>query len=163
MKVGIISDIHDNLDNLRKALKMLQQTDVLICCGDLCSPFIVDELGKGYTRGNIHIVFGNNDGDHFRITTKAIGYEHIHLHGEFCELELDGKHFAINHFDNIGRALAKSDVYAVVCFGHNHQFEISLDSQTLVINPGEIFGGLTGKATYVIYDTKKHEAAHFFI
>ncbi|MFQ5649427.1 MAG: YfcE family phosphodiesterase [bacterium] len=158
MKIGILSDIHDHISNLRSALKRLQSAQVLICCGDLCSPFIVDELGKGFTSGDIHVVFGNNDGDPFRITTKAAGYDHLTLHGEFCELKLDSKRLAINHFDAIGRALAKSAAYDVVCFGHNHQVEISRQGSTLVINPGEIMGGLTGKTTFVIYDTVSHKA-----
>lgn len=161
MQIGIISDIHDHIINLRKALHMLQRADALICCGDLCSPFIVDELAKGFPAKDVHIIFGNNDGDAYRITTKAAGYQHLKLYGEFCELELGGKRIAVNHFDNISRALAKSDAYDVVCFGHNHQFEISQEGNTLLINPGEIFGGLTGSATFSIYDTDIHEASHY--
>ncbi len=157
MQVAIISDIHDHMANLRKALAKLHNTDLLVCCGDLCSPFIIKELGKRYSK-DIHIVFGNNDADLFRITTNALNYPNIQLHGEFLELEIDGKKFAINHFDNIGRALAFGDKYDVVCFGHNHQFELSTNKQTLIINPGEIMGELTGQATCVIYNTASHQA-----
>ena len=41
MQVGIIADIHDHISNLGKALRALDCVDVLVCCGDLCSPFIV--------------------------------------------------------------------------------------------------------------------------
>jgi len=162
MQIAIISDIHDHLDNLRKALKMLQNAEALICCGDLCSPFVVDELGHGFSNP-IHAVFGNNDGDHFRITKKSIAYDHMTLHGEFGELELGGRKIALNHFDNIGRALAKSETYDVVCFGHNHQFEISQIGKTLIINPGEIFGNLNGQSTFVIYDTTEHGATRYIV
>ncbi len=158
MLVGIISDIHDNITNIRAAARLLRSAEVIICCGDLCSPFIVDELGKGFAGKDIHVVFGNNDADLFRITLKAGGYGQMALHGEFCELELDGKRFAVNHFDNIARALAKSDAYDVVCFGHNHQVELSQAGATRLINPGEVFGGLTGKATVVLYDTATDDA-----
>jgi hypothetical protein len=157
LKIAIISDIHDHLQNLNKALNLLQDADFLICCGDLCSPFVVDALGKNFHK-ETHIVFGNNDGDLFRITAKAAGYKNIRLHGEFCELTLNGKRFAVNHYDNIGRALAKSEVYNVVCFGHNHQKEISREGNTLIINPGEIMGGLSGESTFAMYDSVKHEA-----
>lgn len=161
MQVAIISDIHDHIANLRTALKMTREADVLICCGDLCSPFIVKELGEGFPKKDIHIVFGNNDGDLFRITNKANEYPNIKLHGEFVELDLSGRKFGISHFDNIGRAMAESKVYDVVCFGHNHQFELSKNDDTLIINPGEIMGGLTGNATFVIYDTGKHKASRY--
>ncbi|MFQ5741287.1 MAG: metallophosphoesterase family protein [Acidobacteriota bacterium] len=160
MQVGIISDIHDNIWKLELALRSLQAVDVLVCCGDLCSPFIVDQLARGFSRGPIHVVFGNNDGDRFRISLRAAHYKHFHLHGEFVELSLDGCRFAINHFDNIGRALAKSDAYDVVCYGHNHQFELEREGQTLKINPGEIMGGLSSGqlSTFVVYDTESGEA-----
>ena len=48
MKIGILSDIHDNIWNLRAALEGLGEADALICCGDLCSPFVVGLLGEGF-------------------------------------------------------------------------------------------------------------------
>ena len=60
MKIAIISDIHDHRVMLKKALSQLQDTEAMICCGDLCSPFIMKQLGEEYHHP-IHIVFGNND------------------------------------------------------------------------------------------------------
>ncbi len=159
MKLAILSDIHDHLANLRLALVHAQEAEALLCCGDLCSPFIIKELGERFTRGEIHVVFGNNDADLFRITAKAAEYGHLHLHGEFAELELGGQRFALNHFDNLGRALAQGGRYDIVCFGHNHRYEVSQVGPTLLINPGEIMGELTGQATFVLYDTETREAA----
>jgi hypothetical protein len=82
-----------------------------------------------------------------------VKFPHIQLHGEYAELDLDGRSFSVNHFDTIGRAIAKGERYDVVCFGHNHRFEITQLGRTLVINPGEIFGGLSGHSTFAIYDT----------
>src|SRR3954454_22631813 len=124
MRLALISDIHDNLWKLEPVLQYLKQCDVMICCGDLCSPFVIDELGGGFGR-EIHVVFGNNDADLFRITAKSKRYPNIRLHGEFCEIELAGKQVAVNHFDYIARPLAKSGIYDIVCFGHNHEFEVT--------------------------------------
>ena len=157
MKIAIISDIHDHIGPLRKALGQLGDSDALICCGDLCSPFIIDELGKGFAR-QTHIVFGNNDADLFRITRKAMAFDQITLHGEYVELEFDGRRFAVNHVDNLGRALATAPEFDVVCFGHNHRFEISEQGGTTLINPGEIMGGLTGCSTVATYDTASGQA-----
>ena len=156
MRIAIISDIHDNIPKLRAALASMSDIDALICCGDLCSPFIIKELGLGF-EGAIHIVFGNNDGDRYRIAEGARKYPQIKIYGEYIELKFDGKKVAINHFDNMGRAMTGSN-YDVVCFGHNHQFEITQLDDTLIINPGEIYGLLTGASTYVVYDTQTGEA-----
>src|SRR5438128_2542997 len=44
MLIAILSDIHDNLPKLRAAIDHIQRVDALLCLGDLCSPFILDEL-----------------------------------------------------------------------------------------------------------------------
>jgi putative phosphoesterase len=154
MKVAIISDIHDNLPKLRAALAQCQDAGALICCGDLCSPFVAKELGQGF-KGPVHIVFGNNDGDRWRIAMNGAKFPNLQFHGEYAELELGGKTFSVNHFDAIARAIAKGGAYDVVCFWHNHKFEITQQGRTLLINPGEVFGGLTGSSSYVVYETEK--------
>lgn len=160
MKIAVISDIHDHRRKLQRALSRVQEAEALICCGDLCSPFIMRDLGSGFS-GAIHIVFGNNDGDLFRLTRAADEFEHVHLHGEVAELLLGGKRFAVTHFDTIGRMLAASDVFDVVCYGHNHQYEVGYEGKTLKINPGEIMGELSGSSTFVIYDTGSGEVTRF--
>ena len=158
MRIAIISDIHDHLLNLTVAMDAIAGSDALICCGDLCSPFVIDELAR-FER-EIHIVFGNNDADLFRITAKAAKLPNLHIHGEFFEATLGSKRVAANHFDYIARPLAKSGGFDVVCFGHNHEFEISRNGACLLINPGPIMGAkFTGgkrqdvTPTFVIYDT----------
>jgi putative phosphoesterase len=154
MKIAILSDIHDQIPKLRSALALVRDhnAEVVICCGDLCSPFVAKELGQGFP-GPIHVVFGNNDGDRFRIAANGSKFPNLNFHGEYVDLELGGRTFSVNHFDNIGRAIARGQRHDVVCFGHNHRFEVSQEGRTLVINPGEIYGGLTGQSTFVVYDT----------
>jgi len=152
MHIAILSDIHDHITNLTSALSKLGKADALICCGDLCSPFIVVELGQQFLKP-IHIVFGNNDGDLFRITQQATRFSQITLHGEFADLTLGGKRIGVTHFPNIAGAIALSNRYDLVCYGHNHILDIANEGSTSLVNPGEVFGGLTGKATFVIYNT----------
>jgi putative phosphoesterase len=161
MRLAIISDIHDNLWNLATAMKVIRSADVLLCCGDLCSPFVIDELAK--FPGQVHIVFGNNDADLYRITSKAFKKPNCQVHGELFEEAFDGHRLVMNHFDYIARPMAKSGEYDIVCFGHNHDFEISRSGPTLLINPGPIMGARfsTGQwedvaATFVIYDSTAH-------
>lgn len=157
MQIAVISDIHDNLWNLAAALEEIAAADVLICCGDLCSPFVIDQLAK--FAGPIHIVFGNNDADLFRITSKSASKSNINVHGELFRAEFDGRRFAVNHFDYIARPMAKSGDFDVVCFGHNHEFELSTEGACQLVNPGPIMGAKFSNgwedvpATYVVYDT----------
>ncbi len=158
MKIAILSDIHDHVWTLKAALRAVQDTDILICCGDLCSPFIIPIMAENYSRP-IHLVFGNNDGDLFRITKNASRYPHVHIEGEYFEGILGGKKFALNHYDNIAGNLARSGNFQVVCFGHNHRFEINRYGNSLAINPGTLLGYSPLDAcdvppTFVIYNSE---------
>jgi putative phosphoesterase len=168
MRIAILSDIHDHLWNLAAAIRFVQDADVLLCCGDLCSPFVIGELAK--FPGEIHIVFGNNDADLFRITAKATTLPRLHLHGELCEITLDQKKFAMNHFDYLAKPLARSGAYDFVCFGHNHELEVARAEACLLINPGPILGAkfpggqwTDCAATFAILDTKRDTPAIFSI
>lgn len=143
MRLGILSDIHDNLWNLRVALdRMNEGADVLLCCGDLCSPFVMDELKKFH--GPVHVIFGNNDADLFRITKKS--NDHVQVYGELFTAELAGRRVAANHFDYIARPMAQSGMYDLVCFGHNHRISNEKFGETLALNPGPVMGVAFGPA-----------------
>jgi len=160
MRLAVLSDIHDNIWKLAAALEAVASCDAMICCGDLCSPFIVHQLGRGFAQP-IHVIFGNNDGDLFRITANARKYPHIQIHGEFFRGEFEGRRVAANHYDSIARPLAASGEFDVVCFGHNHMYEVTRIGAALAINPGAIMGAafaadgsrISVPSTFVIYDT----------
>lgn len=141
MRIAIVSDIHDHVWNLDKALKLAAGCGRMICCGDLCSPFVIDQLARGFD-GEIHIVFGNNDADLYRITQKAATRyaASIHLRGEFFEAEWEGRRIAVQHFDNLAIPLAESGRYDAVFYGHNHVFDIRRIGRTLAVNPGSVMG-----------------------
>ena len=65
MKIAVISDSHDHIDNLRKAIKIIktENIDYTIHCGDFCAPFIIKELST--LEHEVFGVFGNVDGDKY--------------------------------------------------------------------------------------------------
>ena len=170
MRIAVLSDIHDNVWKLDGALKGVEDTGALICCGDLCSPFIIHQMGRGYAHP-IHVIFGNNDADLFRITANARKYPQIQIHGEFLRGEFDGKRLAANHYDNIALAIAASNEFDVVCYGHNHLYDVRRVGRTLALNPGPIMGASFGPdairtdvfPTFLIYDTQTDQASGYYI
>lgn len=66
MKIGVVSDTHDQQELILQAVQMLNEANVglVIHCGDWVSPFILHSF-KGL-RMPMKGVFGNNDGDKFR-------------------------------------------------------------------------------------------------
>jgi len=161
MKSLVCSDIHDHVKNLESALMVANTAncDSVICCGDICSSFILDVYN---TLCNLpfHVIFGNNDGDKFHLTQKASFLNskrseenQIHLHGEF--LLADKGHtlsgipaeisLAVYHYPQMARVLADSGKYNVVCFGHSHESSIEKVGDTILINPGSLMGYIAGK------------------
>lgn len=170
MRIAVFSDIHDSVWKLDAALAAVPAADAMICCGDLCSPFIVHQLGRGFAKP-IHIVFGNNDGDLFRIAANARRYAHMHLHGEWFRGEFEGRVVAAHHFDDVARAVAASEQFDLLCFGHNHIYEVSRLGRTLAVNPGAIMGAIFAPdgsrtdvaSSFALYDTVTGEAQGFLV
>ncbi|MEN8798705.1 MAG: YfcE family phosphodiesterase [Flavobacteriaceae bacterium] len=169
MKIALLSDIHDHVWNLKKALKTqeLQSTDSMLFCGDLCAPFILKLLGQGYAKP-IHVVLGNNDGDVAAIIANASGFKNVHIHGEYFRGEFDDKTFAMNHYPGKARKLAEQGRYDVVCYGHNHTLSEEWIGESLLLNPGPIMGFHGGElkdipATFITLDTRTMKIATIYI
>ena len=162
----MLSDVHDHVWNLRAALRSLADAEALVYCGDLCSPFVVGLLADGFPQGPIHIVFGNNDGDLFRITQNAGKHPNVHVHGELYAGELGGRRVAANHYPQLAAGLAASGDFDLVCFGHDHRFAIGGRGETVTVNPGTLLGyDPTAREdvapTFAVYDTEPGTATGF--
>ena len=158
MEIAILSDIHDNLKNLRKALEIIKDRNIqrMIFCGDFCSPFVIKELGDSGLE--IDAIFGNNDGDRFNIQRNAQKYPNIKLHGEYFGDEnniqiIDGVKFGATHYHFYAHTMIKTGWYDVVCFGHSHKQHKQKFGNALLINPGEVAGNFS-EPSFVIYETQ---------
>ncbi len=158
MRIAVLSDIHDHIWNLEKALQRIGQigAEALICCGDFCAPFSLKQIADGFP-GPIHVVFGNNDGDPLLLSRVAGQYgERVLLHGLYAELELGGRQIAAIHYPEPARRIAQAGVFDLVLYGHDHQRHLEQIGRTLLANPGEVMGRW-GKPSFGVYDTETGE------
>ncbi|POR01517.1 phosphodiesterase [Alkalispirochaeta sphaeroplastigenens] len=163
MKIAIMSDIHDNIWNLERALQQVQEQEAqaLLFLGDFCAPFTLDQLARGFS-GPIHAILGNNDGDPLLLSRIAGEHSQVTLHGHFAELTFEGVKIALNHYPEIARGLAHSRLYDAVFSGHDHQrYQHTLD-QTLWANPGEVMGRF-GKPSFGLFHTGARSFSHIDI
>ena len=162
-KIAIISDSHDNIWSLDRALEQVRASgaDVLLHCGDLVAPFIIDRLANGFP-GEIHIVFGNNDGDGRLLQMLASNQPRVHLHGVYTELEAGGRRVAMIHYPEPARRIAQSGQFDLVCYGHDHTKHAEQIDDAWLINPGEIMG-MRGQATWGLYDCDAHTFEHVVV
>ncbi len=164
MKIGIISDTHDQINAIKKAVILLNEakTELVFHCGDWVSPFSLfyyKDLNcpmKG--------LFGNNDGDKFRHIERAKIYGiNTSYEDRFISTKIDGRKIAIFHgdYEEIVDALLKSQMYDAVFHGHNHRKEIKTVGKTLSVNPGTFMDETTPDvrgASFAIYETKTNSA-----
>ncbi|MFN3920802.1 MAG: YfcE family phosphodiesterase [Caldimicrobium sp.] len=153
MKVAIVSDSHDRIDHLEWAIEEAHKREAkkLFHCGDLISPFMVLTLAK--FKGEVDLIFGNNKGDIFLLTSLLKNYPQITLHGDEAFLEVYGAKIALVHYPKIAEKLAKSQEFDFIFCGHTHKFKIWRIEGTLIINPGELMGK-EGPPSFVVLDLK---------
>lgn len=154
MIVGIISDTHDHLDNLRKALEIFDSQNVehIIHAGDYTSPFTWRVLK--HFKGGFTGIFGNNDGE--RVLLKELYQGKIYAQPHVFSLH--NRKIVIMHEHDVVDALADSGHFDLVVYGHTHEPVVRRVNNTLVVNPGEVCGWLYGKPTAAVVDLEKIEA-----
>lgn len=140
MKIAVISDTHDHIKNLDRALEQIKEqgANVIVHCGDLCSPFVIERLAK--FSGPVHIVFGNNEGDRFTIQKVTGKLPNVTLHGELGRIETKTGKIAFTHRPEFATGLAGTGEYSAVFFGHTHRRETKTIGRTRLLNPGDLMG-----------------------
>ena len=146
-----MSDSHDRKTMIRSAVVLFKKhgVETIIHAGDFISPITFNYMKE------IDVpfigVFGNNDGE------KAFLKKRFNNIGNLYERcfkgEIAGKKFIVLHENDLVDSLAKSGDYDVVIYGHTHEIDVRKVGSTLVLNPGEVCGWLTGKYTVAILDT----------
>ena len=165
MRIAVISDTHDNIQNITKAVSIINKSDIdaLIHCGDYVAPFVkrwFDKLDDSIKK-NFYGVFGNNDGDKLFLIQNLGQICEFAENGNEMILELGEKRIFVSHMprQKTIEALANSGSFDIILTGHTHSLSNKkLDNGVLVVNPGELCGYLTGRATFVIIDTDKMES-----
>lgn len=154
MKIAIISDSHDNLINLTKAVELAnaQNCEYLFHAGDLVAPPMIPALGA--FKGKVMIVWGNNEMEKLGLQAMIGKFSNIQPAADFVETEVDGIKIFMNHFPKFAELAAKSGDYDLVIYGHTHLAEEKQINNTKVVNPGEIHGYKTGKPGFMIFDTQ---------
>jgi len=163
MNIAVMSDSHDNIWNLRKALAVIRAEGCgrIIHCGDFVAPFMFKELEK--VDIPVHCVFGNNDGDKALLTRFALQSNGlITLDSIVGELDIDGFKIAFTHEWTVAEGLAAGGKYDLVCFGHSHQHVVQQSGDTLVLNPGEIMGK-DGEPGFCVVDTESRRVRRVLI
>ncbi len=155
MRVGIVSDTHDDMSAIKAAVDIFNAENVshVIHAGDLTSPFTFEVFGElhcGFTA-----IFGNNDGDKLLLTEKSGG----NIYSQPRIMTLYGKRIIIVHEPDLVDALSDSGHFDLVVYGHTHDLDIRKVKDVLVVNPGKVARLHKGRSTLALLDLDRMEAA----
>ena len=154
MKIGIVSDTHDNIEEAQRAAKFFEgNVEKVIHCGDIIAPFTAEIFNCEF---DFYAVRGNNDGEWDLKST--IG-EFGEFHNNIMELELDGLNIGVYHGteEEIVDGLIQRN-YDYLFRGHTHKRKEEVHEDTVEVNPGSIkIPGQEEKFSVAVLDTENEE------
>jgi putative phosphoesterase len=148
VRIGVVSDTHNHLSNVRRIVELLNAADVdrVVHTGDITQAKTLDVLAG--LRAPLSGVFGNNDVE--RVALGAAIARHGFAFAESgLEVELAGRRILVVHDP---RELAGRADYDVALHGHTHRLTVERSADRLVFNPGECAGHLTGHNAVGVVD-----------
>lgn len=190
LKLGIVSDIHCNIDGLDRALETMGQIDALLCLGDSIFEYRFSNAVIGRLRELDALTILGNHEEVFLGTAGARARSRAEIDGSLLswlaerpqrrELRIDGKRILMVHstpWDPRGsyvpptssELLRFGDADAdIVLYGHTHQQVVRRVGRVLVINPGSAGDGRDPRngrqLSCAVLDTVTEEVAvHNFV
>ncbi|WP_165251095.1 YfcE family phosphodiesterase [Paludisphaera soli] len=141
MRIGILSDTHDQALRTRRAVATLLEAgaEALIHCGDLTTPEVVLEC----VGAPAYLVFGNCDYDldALRLAMRQVGATCLERGGL---IELAGRRIAVAHGDSRREYQRLTDEAPDYFFsGHTHVRRDEREGPTRFINPGALYRAST--------------------
>lgn len=160
MLIALLSDIHDNTDNLLLALATAEKLECkhLLFTGDITSLYTLRTLREEWPYG-IDLVFGNNEWDHRSHIRLAEQMHDMCHHGYTADISIDNRRIFLTHFPQDATKAILSRNYDAVFYGHTHIAEQHLHGNTLAANPGEV-AGVRRSPSFAVYDTTAHSISY---
>lgn len=156
MKLGVMSDTHNNVNNTQQALEVMRTHGVerIIHCGDISGPKIV-EMFEGW---RVDFLLGNVDYDPGALREAVSALADATIGHEFRE-EIDGVRIAATHGHDepLLRDLIHAGNHAFVFHGHSHRRRDEMVAGTRVINPGAVGGMRPQTRSVCVIDLETRE------
>lgn len=156
MKLGVLSDTHNDAANTRRALDLLREhgAERLIHCGDLTTPEIV-ALFEGW---QVDFVVGNMD-QSYQPLQEAVRRLGTATFSDEIRTGIGGVQVAATHghHESLLDEMIRSGLYAYVFHGHTHRRRDEQVGPTRVVNPGALGGMRYQPRSFVVLDLASGE------
>jgi len=148
VKFLVISDIHDNLVNLKKCINWGKREEVesAICCGDIVNEETLKCLSENFKI--IYLVRGNLE---IYDESEIKKYKNINYLDRFGIFEINGRIIGLCHEPWFIKEVLEIKKCEVVFYGHTHEPWIEEKDGCTITNPGTL-GGVFNKASFAVFD-----------
>lgn len=150
--IGIMADSHDNLPAIKKAVRLFKDAgcELVIHAGDFIAPFAARELEVLHCP--VKAVFGNCDGEKKGLEKALASFGEIQK--EPFVFSHQRRKYYLTHVPADLKGHAASGLYDIIIFAHTHSPEIQKKGRTLIVNPGETGGWVSGKSTVALVNSE---------
>ncbi len=155
MKVVIISDSHDHLEQLGIFLNYLKDNEIekIIHLGDVCKIEYLQNLSQGFS-GEIFLVRGNAD---LYETEDLRPLSNIKHFDNLGSITIDKIRIAFVHEpEKIKRLINNHQSFDFIFHGHTHKPWLKKDGDTIIANPGNL-SGIGYAPTFAILNTNNKD------
>lgn len=151
MRIGVVSDTHNNLANVARIVELFNAAGVerVVHTGDITQARTIEVFAR------LHMpmvgVFGNNDQDERSALMPAIAAAGFEFHQPPFDLVWHARRIVVVHdpLEFVGSSIEDAQL---ALHGHTHRQRIERDAQRLVFNPGECAGHMKGYNTVGVVD-----------
>ena len=152
MRIGVLSDTHDNLVNLLTVLEILRQRGIetVIHCGDLTDFSLISHF-SGF---RLIYLTGNMDAASGTIKKRVEQMREDNFAGLVFRGNLDGIPVAATHSHLEGKVmeLVQEKHFGWIFHGHTHEKRDETVQGTRIVNPGALGGLMRGPRSFCIVD-----------
>lgn len=142
MRIGVVSDTHNNLANVRRIVALFNDAGVdrVVHTGDITQAKTVEAFA--HLSAPLHGVFGNNDQerDTLEAAIEALGFD---FRDPPYELTWHGRNIVVVH-DPLELEGVLAGHHDLALHGHTHLYRHEVRSRQLIFNPGECAGHMKG-------------------
>ena len=154
MRVGVVSDTHNNLKNVRTIVELFnaEQVDRVIHTGDISQAKTLDVLAG--LHAPVFGVFGNNDQEREAlqdaIERHGFVFQDPPLHLNWCQRSIVVVHDPLEFAGNL-------QDQELALHGHTHRYRHEKSGNSIIFNPGECAGMMTGRNSVGVVDLRTLE------
>ncbi len=162
MQIGVVSDTHNNFKNIEKIISIFNAENIttVIHTGDITNANSLDKFSQ--LKSNFVCVYGNNDRQEPGLVEIA-KKNNFQIHEPPATIHLHNRNIAIFHEpDSIEEYLLRNKDIDIALHGHTHRYRNEVKNKTVVFNPGESAGFITGKNALGIINLVNLEIKRIF-